>query len=130
MRVKPEFDEMGMTQWYWRVLHPENLELANDTEIGSFTVIDAMKGVKIEKNVKIGFGCSILSYSSIDGKEGKIVLKENCKIGANSVIMPGRIVGENSIVGSNSFVNVDIPANEIWVGTPVKYLKKIGEKNE
>jgi len=39
--------------------------------------------------------------------------------------MPGIIVGENAIVGSNSFVNVDIPSNEIWVGTPVKYLKKV-----
>ena len=34
-RVKPEFDKNGMTKWYWRVLHPKNLELGENTEIGS-----------------------------------------------------------------------------------------------
>jgi hypothetical protein len=24
---EPRFDAKGMTQWYWRVLHPENLRL-------------------------------------------------------------------------------------------------------
>lgn len=126
-RVKPEFDENGMTQWYWRVLHPKNLKLGENTEIGFFTTIDAMKGIKIEDDVKIGFGCTILSYSSIDKKSGETVLKRNCKVGSNSVIMPSLTVGENSIIGANSFVNHNIPPNEIWVGNPAKYLKKVGD---
>lgn len=124
-RVKPLFNEMGMTKWYWRVLHPENLELGENTEIGSFTTIDAMQGVKIEDDVKIGFGCTILSYSSIDNKSGKTVLKRNCKIGSNSVIMPSTTIGENSVIGANSFVNQDIPPNEVWVGSPVRYLETV-----
>ncbi|MDY9922955.1 acyltransferase [Methanobacterium sp.] len=122
-RVKPNFNEMGMTQWYWRVLHPDNLDLGENTEIGSFTIIDAMKGVSIENNVKIGFGCTIISYSSIDKKEGTIILKQNCKIGSNTVIMPGVTIGKNAVVGANSFVNKNIPSNEVWVGNPAKYLK-------
>ena len=90
-------------------------------------MIDAMKGIKIEDNVKIGFGCTILSYSSIDEKSGKTVLKTNSKIGSNSVIMPAVTIGENSIIGANSFVNRNIPPNEIWVGNPAKYLKKVGD---
>lgn len=128
-RSKPDFNEKGLTQWYWRVLHHENLELGENTEIGSFTVIDAFKGVKIENNVKIGFGCTILSYSSIDGKSGKTILCKNCKIGSNTVIMPGVTVGDNSIIGSNSFLNKDVPPNEVWVGTPARYLKKV-DKND
>lgn len=124
-REKPKFDEKGMTQWFWRVLHPENLKLGENTQIGSFTVIDAMKGVEIEDDVKIGFNCVIISYSSIDKKEGKVILKKNCKIGSTAVIMPGVTVGENAVVGANTFVNQDIPANEIWVGTPAKFLKKV-----
>lgn len=124
-RFKPQFDDIGLTQWYWRVLHHENLELGENTEIGSFTVIDAFKGVKIDDDVKIGFGCTILSYSSIDNKGGKTILSRNCKVGSGAVIMPGVTVGENSIVGANSFLNTDVPPNEIWVGSPARYLKKV-----
>ena len=46
--------------------------------------------------------------------------------------MPGITVGENSIVGACSFVNKNIPDNQIWVGTPAKLLKNINfyEKEE
>lgn len=123
--VAPKFDEQGMTRWFWRVLHHENLKLGNNVQIGSFTVIDAMNGVDIEDNVQIGFGCVILSHSSIDGKSGGVTLKNNCRIGSNTVIMPNVTVGENAIIGANSFIGRNIPADEVWVGSPVKYLKKV-----
>lgn len=112
-----------MTQWSWRVVGLDNFVLGNNVEIGSFTVIDAKEGVIIENDVKIGWGCSILSYSSIDDKKGKVVLKNGCKVGANSVIMPGVTIGENAVVGANSFVNKNIPSNEVWVGSPAKKIK-------
>lgn len=122
--VEPEFDEIGMTQWYWRVSHRENFKLGKNTEIGSFTMIDAREGVEIQDDVKVGFGCVILSYSSIDKKSGKVTLKRACKIGANSVILPGIEIGEGAVVGANSFVNCNIPANEVWIGSPAKFYKK------
>jgi acetyltransferase-like isoleucine patch superfamily enzyme len=128
-REEPTFNDKGMTQWYWRVLHREGLGLGENTQIGSFSVIDALKGVEIGDNVEIGFGCCILSYSSIDHKAGKVQLKSGCKIGSNTVVMPNTIVGENAMVGANSFVNRDVPANEIWVGTPIKYLKDVDEND-
>ena len=120
--TKPTYDEDGMTQWYWRVIGIENFILGERVEIGSFTIIDAKEGVTIEDNVKIGWSCSIFSVSTIDNKNGKIILKKGCKIGSNSVIMPGIIVGENATVGANSLVNKNIPANEVWVGTPARKI--------
>jgi len=126
-KQKPKFNKYGLTQWYWRVLHKENFKLGKDVQIGSFTVIDALEGVEIEDKAKIGFSCTILSFSSIDQKGGKTVLKRNCSLGSHSVVMPGITIGENSIVGANSFVNKNIPADEIWVGSPAKFLKKINK---
>jgi len=123
MWIKPIYDDNGMTQWYWRVIYVENFKLGERVEIGSFTIIDAKEGVTIENNVKIGWSCSILSNSTIDNKKGKIILKKNCKIGANSVILPGIIIGENATVGANSLVNKNIPPNEIWAGTPARKIK-------
>jgi len=120
--TKPTYDENGMTQWYWRVVGIENFKLGERVEIGSFTIIDAKERVTIEDDVKIGWSCSIFSVSTIDNKNGKIILKKGCKIGANSVIMPGIIIGENATVGANSLVNKSIPANEVWVGTPARKI--------
>ena len=124
MRERPKFDDKGMTQWHWMVKHHQNLELGENTEIGAFTLIDAFKGVRIEDNVKIGFGAIILSYSSIDKKEGKVTLKKGCSVGANTVVLPGVTIGENSIVGAQSLVNKDIPPGEVWFGSPAKFFKK------
>ncbi len=77
----------------------------------------------IEDEVQIGSHCSIYSISTIDGKEGEVVLKKNCRIGSHSVVMPGVTVGENAVVGAMSFVNRDIPDNVVAAGVPAKVIK-------
>lgn len=125
----PEFDERGMTKWNWMCQHHENLKLGKNTDIGAFTYINAKYGVEIEENVQIGSHCSIYSVSTIDGKEGKVVLKKNCKIGSHTLIMPGVTIGENSLIGAHSFVNRDIPSNTSAYGVPVKLIKILNEKD-
>lgn len=39
--------------------------------------------------------------------------------------MPNVTIGQNSVVASYSFVNKDIPENEIWMGIPAKFKNKI-----
>jgi acetyltransferase-like isoleucine patch superfamily enzyme len=119
--VDPVYDERCMTQWAWRVNNRENFVLGKNVRIGSFTMIDARHGVTIEDNVMIGYGCIIMSFSRIESKQGKVTLKKGCKIGSQTIIMPGVTIGENAIVGVNSFVNRDVPDGEIWFGTPVEF---------
>lgn len=83
----------------------------------------------VEDFVQIGSHCSIYSLSTIDGKQGPVVLKKNCRIGSHSVVMPGVTVGENAVVGAFSFVDRDIPANVVAMGVPVKVTKKLRELN-
>lgn len=119
---QPKFNKYGLTQWYWIARHRENLKLGANTQIGAFTVLDCDHGMEIGDNVKIGYNCSIFTHSSVDGKSGPIKLADNCKIGANSVIMPGLTIGENATVGANSFVKNSIPTNEIWAGSPARLI--------
>ena len=121
----PEIEEGKLTKYNWLVQHKDNLSLGYKTDIGAFTYINAKYGVTIEDEVQIGSHCSIYSVSTIDGKEGEVVLKRNCKIGAHSTIMPGVTVGENAVVGAMSFVNCDIPDNCVAVGVPAKIIKSI-----
>lgn len=121
----PEIKEGELTKYNWLVQNKENLVLGYKTDIGSFTYINAKNKVVIEDYVQIGSHCSIYSISTIDNKEGKVILKKNCKIGTHSVVMPGVTIGENSIVGAFSFVTKDIPDNTLAFGVPAKVIKKL-----
>ena len=122
---KPKIEEGRLTKYNWLVKNKENLKLGYKTDIGAFTYINAKEGVVIEDYVQIGSHCSLYSVSTIDNKEGKVVLKRNCRIGAQSVIMPGVTVGKNSVVGAFSFVNKNIPANVVAFGIPAKVIRKL-----
>ncbi|MEA3344347.1 MAG: acyltransferase [Patescibacteria group bacterium] len=121
----PKIEEGKLTKYNWFVQNKKGLKLGEKTDIGAFTYINAKNGIIIEDNVQIGSHCSIYSVSTIDGKEGQVILKKNCKIGAQSIIMPGITIGENSIIGAFSFVNRDIPPNVVAFGIPVKVIKEI-----
>ena len=123
----PEIEEGKLTKYNWVVQHKDKLKLGYKTDIGAFTYINAKNGVIIEDYVQIGSHCSIYSVSTIDHKEGEVILKKGCRIGSHSVIMPGVTVGENSIIGAFSFVNIDVPDNTVAVGVPAKVIKRIKE---
>ena len=125
----PEIEEGRPTKYNWVVQHKDNLSLGYRTDIGAFTYINAKFGVTIEDEVQIGSHCSIYSVSTIDGKEGEVVLKRNCRIGSHSVVMPGVTVGENALVGAMSFVNRNIPDNVVAAGVPAKVIKDVSRKD-
>ena len=122
---KPIIKEGRLTKYNWLVQGVKNFKLGNKTDIGAFSYIMARNGVVIEDFVQVGSHCSIYSQSTIDNKKGKVILKKNCKIGSHSLIMPGVIIGENSIIGAFSFVNKDVPDNVVAFGIPAKVVKKI-----
>jgi acetyltransferase-like isoleucine patch superfamily enzyme len=119
----PEIEEGKLTKYNWVVQHKDNLTLGYKTDIGAFTYINAKNGVVLEDEVQIGSHCSIYSVSTIDKKEGRVVLKRKCKIGSHSVVMPGVTVGENTVVGAMSFINRDLPDNCVAIGVPVKVIR-------
>lgn len=123
----PEIEEDRLTKHNWLVQNKQSFKLGKYTDIGAFTYINAKYGVIIEDNVQIGGGTKIYSVDTIGKKQGRVILKRNCKIGANSVILPNTVVGENSIVGACSVVKhgTNIPANEVWAGLPAKKIKNI-----
>ena len=103
----------------------DGLNLGFNTDIGAYSYINAKYGVVIEDEVQIGSHCSIYSVSTIDNSTGKVVLKNNCRIGSHSTILPGVSIGKNSIIGAHSLVNKDIPDNVVAFGVPAKIIRKL-----
>lgn len=53
----------------------------------------------------------------------------NVWIGANTVVLPGVTIGENSVIGAGSIVTKDIPSNVVAVGNPCRVLRAINERD-
>lgn len=121
----PEIKEGKLTKYNWVVQNKSGFQLGFQTDIGAFSYINAKNGVIIEDEVQIGSHCSIYSVSTIDNKSGMVHLKQNCKIGSHSTVLPGVTIGKNSIVGANSLVNDDIPDNVVAFGVPAKVVRSI-----
>jgi acetyltransferase-like isoleucine patch superfamily enzyme len=119
----PNIKEGELTKYNWMVQNVGGLNLGVNIDIGAFSYINALHGITIEDKVQIGSHCSIYSISTIDNIAGRVILKENCKIGAHSTILPGVTVGKNSIIGAHSLVKNDIPDNVIAFGVPAKAIR-------
>ncbi len=123
--VYPLIEEGKLTQYNWMIQNVDGLILEKYTDIGAFTYINAKYGVTIRENVQIGSHCSIYSLSTIDDKQGSVILENGCRIGTHTTILPGITIGENSIVGAHSLVIDDIPPNTLAFGVPAKVIRKL-----
>ena len=52
-----------------------------------------------------------------------VTIEDDVWIGANSVILPGVILGKHSVVAAGSVVSRSIPAYSICAGCPAKVIK-------
>lgn len=57
--------------------------------------------------------------------KGPVIIGKNVWIGRCTTVLSGVTIGDNAIIGANSVVNTDIPANCVAVGCPAKVIKYI-----
>ena len=120
------------------IILPQRMEIGHNSYISSYTTMYATFGIKIGDNCLISSNCGISSVNHainssnrmktqhLDHLESKpVVIGNNVWIGMNACILPGVTIGNNSIIGSGSVVTKDVPANEIWVGNPARFVKKV-----
>lgn len=58
---------------------------------------------------------------------GRITIHDNCFIGVNAIILPGVIIGKNSVIGAGSVVTRDVPDDSVVAGVPAKKICSINE---
>jgi len=63
-------------------------------------------------------------------KFGRIVICDNCFIGAGTTIMPGVTIGPNSVVAAASVVTKSVPPNSVAGGVPARVLMDVEEYAE
>ncbi|MDZ7725181.1 MAG: DapH/DapD/GlmU-related protein [candidate division KSB1 bacterium] len=126
----------------------EKNEIGNDVSIGTNAVLEF--GNKIGNHVRIHSLCFLEMVTIEDHvfvgpnvvftddphpmkcpryKDclGGVTVKRLARIGANSTILPGVTIGENTLIGAGSVVTKDVPDNMVVAGAPAKIVKHIDE---
>ena len=128
-----DVDELEKFPHYGKVLIGNDVDISanctidrgnmHDTVIGEGTKIDS--GVHIAHNVKIGKHSRIGVHS---------ILLGHCEIGnfvdiwTNVVIKEGVKIGDHAVIGSCSFVDVDVPPNSHFVSEHKKIIHSFENK--
>lgn len=63
-------------------------------------------------------------------KFGRIVVGDNCFIGAETMIMPNVTISNNCVIGGGSLVTKDVPEGQVWAGVPAKFICTIEEYHD
>jgi maltose O-acetyltransferase len=97
--------------------------------------------ISIGDNCTITSGVKILAhdaslYRDLNmAKMGRVIIKDNCFIGVNSIILPGIVIGPDAVVGAGTVVAKDVPSDSVAMGNPAKvvmskreFLKRQNEK--
>ncbi|MBL0358091.1 MAG: acyltransferase [Chitinophagaceae bacterium] len=101
----------------------------------SGTVIGAKEKIIIGDDVMCGANTLITDFDwhgilpherkTSSGDSSPILIGNNVFIGYGSIVLKGVTIGDNSVIGANSVVTRDIPANVIAGGNPCKVIKNL-----
>ncbi len=118
--------------------HPERIYIGDNSRInvGCKLWAGKVKGIiKIGKYVKISPNVMILAFNhkiQTDGGaitnqteyvDSDVTIGDNVWIGANTLILPGCIIGNGVLIAAGSIVTKDLPDNTICAGVPAKVIK-------
>lgn len=117
----------------------EKSEIGSGSIIGSGTVIDGDvvigKNARIQSNnfippkIKIGdevfLGPGVRFANDIYPVSSRLIgteVKDGAIIGIAAVILPGIVIGENSVITAGSIVTKDVPKDSVMMGAPAKQV--------
>ena len=116
------------------------VRIGEGSYIGSQILFDKVYADQIEigKNTSIGDRCIITAHMNIPSKTRlKKVYPRKVKpvrigdgvwICPAAIILPGVVIGDESVIGTGAVVTKDVPPRSVVGGNPAKIIKKIDEK--
>ncbi len=117
-----------------------NILIGNRCYINSGCILYSGNGINIGNNVIIAANCVFAPtnhcYSDKNipirdqgfmKSKGGIIIEDNVWIGAGTVILDGSIIRTGCVIGAQSLVRHELHEHSVYVGNPIKLLRK---KNE
>jgi acetyltransferase-like isoleucine patch superfamily enzyme len=100
------------------------VKIGKNVFIASYVLIDDQfpELVRINNNVVISYKVTILTHDGAKGIIAPVDIENNSFIGACSIILPGVIIGENSIVGAGTLVSKDVTPKSTVVSSCLRVI--------
>jgi len=89
-----------------------------DTVVGDGTKIDAL--VFVAHNVHVGQHCLLVAGCKL---AGSVTVGDHVIVGLGALVTPGKTIGDRAIIGAGAVVTKDVPAGQVWAGTPARYMR-------
>jgi serine O-acetyltransferase len=81
--------------------------------------------IVVNDKVKAGRFCRIHSAVNMgETSEGAPVLGDGVYVGPGAVLYGPIVVGDRAVIGANSVVSINVPANSMAVGVPARIVKR------
>jgi len=122
----------------------ENTDIGNNCSVGTFA--DLQGNIKIGNHVRLHSNVHIGQLTVIEDyvwiypyvvttndpypPMGNLIGSHICQyaqIATGAIILPGKIIGENSLVGAGSVVTKDVPPESVTTGVPAKIICSVRE---
>ena len=118
-----------------RLLYPQGITLGNNVGVPRDVTLDGRGGLQVGDETIIGFETIILTATHISKDKDMPIRKQgmfcapvkigkNVWTGARVIILPGVTIGDCAIIGANSVVDKDVPANTIYGGVPARFIRQ------
>ena len=114
------------------VVLEDNVKIGNFVEVKKTTVkshtnachLTYLGDSEVGSNVNIGAGTITANYNPLTKEKNKTIIKDNVKIGSNSVLVAPVTVEEGANVGALSVITKDIPSWALAITrTPIKIFE-------
>lgn len=118
------------------------INIGNNCSINSFCHFSGNGGIEIGDNVRIATQCVLVSANHNFARTDvpiiaqgetrqKIVIEDDCWLGAGVKVLAGVTIGKGSVIGAGSVINRDVPPFSVVVGVPGKVIKnRLNEASE
>ncbi len=111
-----------------------NLSIGNNCHVGKGCFFDLRDRITIEDNCVVSMRSTFITHLDINKSDLRqyypahqnwITIKKNTYIGANSTILMGVVVDENSFVAANALVTKNVKSFTVVGGIPARQIKTI-----
>lgn len=106
--------------------------IENDVVVGNNVTVKCgvqlWDGITLEDGVFVGPNVTFTNDKFPRSKQypeqfAKTIVRKGASIGAGAVILCGIEIGENAMIRAGSVVTKNVPASQLWVGNPARFVK-------
>lgn len=114
----------------WNISIGENSWIGDNVQLYSLDFITVGSNCVVSQESYLCTGTHDIKDPHFGLLTNPIIVKDGSWVATDVFIYPGVVIHEMAVIAARSTVTTDIPANEVYAGSPAKYVKKRFKEEE